>query len=235
MDIQVAITPNPLVKKFTVAGTTGKPLGPYDDLHVSYNNNPIPYAQNRSLKDAEKECPLAAQLMQAGVYAITLDQGSAGAFVTIGIQEKNKALWPAFEEATVAVLNAYLGDGKSAFTQDFKPAESQEAYHKRVLGFIDEKYGEQGTKIVKPILVAIEAMSPAIKGDGGNLKFQSIDFETNKVFVEMTGACSGCSKTGDTLGNIEAALKEYFNLDVKMINTTKVPNQALQHDTFAIG
>lgn len=216
MDIQVASTPNPLVKKFTVAGTTGKPLGPYDDLHVSYNNNPIPYAQNRSLKDAEKECPLAAQLMQAGVYAITLDQGSAGAFVTIGIQEKNKALWPAFEEATVAVLNAYLGNGRSAFTQDFKPAETPEAYHKRVLGFIGEKYGEQGTKIMAPVLKAIEYMAPSIKQDGGNLKFHSFDLATKTVFVEMTGACSGCAMTGDTLGNIQNALNTNLHLGITL-------------------
>lgn len=234
MQIQVENTPNPLVKKFTVGGATDKAFGPYDDLNVSYKNIPFSRDETRLVKDAEQECPLAAKLLELGVFAVTLNQGPEGAFVSVGVREVHKPLWPELEEATVAILDTYLGNGKSAFTQAFKPVETQAAYHARVLDTINEKYGAQGVKIVKPILTAIEAMSPAIKGDGGSLKFQSIDFATNQVFVEMSGACSGCSKTGDTLGNIESALKEYFDLDIKMVNTAKMQNPGLRTNIFTI-
>lgn len=216
MQIQVEHTPNSLVRKFIITGTSDKPFGPYEDLHVSYNHNLLPFGDTRTLKAAQAECPLAARLLQAGVFAISLDQGSKGAFVSIGIKGQDTHMWDKFEQATMLVLNAYLEDGKPAFTEAFKPVETQAAYHARVLSLIGEKYGEQGTKIMTPVLKAIEYMAPSIKQDGGNLKFHSFDLDTKTIFVEMTGACSGCAMTGDTLGNIQNALNTNLHLGITL-------------------
>lgn len=233
MQVHVENTPNPLVKKFSLTDTANKPLGPYSDLHIGYRNSVIPFGESRTIEDAKRECPLAATLLGAGVLAISLDQGPKGSFVTIGIKESQKHLWPKVEAATITILNDHLGGGKSAFTQAFKPSESQEEYHKRVLSFIDEKYGAKGTDIVEPLLQVMEALTPRIKSDGGNLKFQAIDFNTNKVYVEMSGACSGCSKTSDTLGNIANALDRHLGIKLDIVNTAKEPNKNLSPGVFA--
>jgi|GEM_PF-2790572 len=235
MQIQVSETPNSLAKKFIISGAGDKPFGPHDELHVNYQNTLTPFGENRGLPDASRECALASELLKAGVFSVMFDQGSEGSFVTIGVKEQDKPLWDAYQEAATAILTAYLEDSGYVFSESFQPVETQGLYHKRVLYFFREQHGQQAVDVVEPILTAIQALSPYVKADGGNLKFKSINFETGEVFVEMTGACTGCSKTGDTLGNVQEAIRENFGLNITMVNIAKTEQPAVKFDDFVIG
>jgi Fe-S cluster biogenesis protein NfuA len=226
MNIQVSSTPNALARKFTVTGAGPKPFSAYENLHVNYQNLSRPAGDNRSLNDARNECPMAADLIgKDGVFSVMFDQGRDGSFITVGILEKDKPLWEKYQQAATNTINAHLQSGKPVFTPKFKPTETQDAYHARVLKYFRDKKGSEGTRQIEPVLTAIQALSPYIKQDGGNLKFKAMNLKTGEIFVEMTGACTGCSQTGDTLGNIESALRENFGMNVKIINTATQPNR----------
>jgi Fe-S cluster biogenesis protein NfuA len=55
----------------------------------------------------------------------------------------------------------------------------------------------------------VEAMSEAVREDGGNLVLVDADYETGVVEVELQGACGSCAISGITLqGGVERLLKE---------------------------
>lgn len=67
-----------------------------------------------------------------------------------------------------------------------------------------------------------EYVKPAVASDGGNIKFEAYNPETNEVFVVLQGACSGCPSSTFTLKNgIENLLREFLKdntIVVKAIN-----------------
>jgi Fe-S cluster biogenesis protein NfuA len=55
----------------------------------------------------------------------------------------------------------------------------------------------------------IEAMSEAVREDGGELVLIGADYETGVVEVELQGACGSCAISGITLqGGVDRMLKE---------------------------
>lgn len=56
---------------------------------------------------------------------------------------------------------------------------------------------------------AVEAIRPVIQMDGGDISFVSVDEETGKVIVELSGACVGCAASSMTLkAGVERILKD---------------------------
>ncbi len=56
---------------------------------------------------------------------------------------------------------------------------------------------------------AVEAIRPVIQMDGGDISFVSVDEETGKVVVELSGACVGCAASSMTLkAGVERILKD---------------------------
>lgn len=64
--------------------------------------------------------------------------------------------------------------------------------------------------VIKEIIALIEErVRPAVAMDGGDINF--VNFVDGVVYVEMTGACNGCSSADMTLKNgIETMLKHYI-------------------------
>jgi Fe-S cluster biogenesis protein NfuA len=79
-----------------------------------------------------------------------------------------------------------------------------------VLPFTDEE--------LKPVVQdVLDKASVWIKQDGGDVKL--IDVKNGTVYVQLQGACVGCSSSGTTLKfGIERELKMRIHPDIKVIN-----------------
>ncbi|MFA6755683.1 MAG: NifU family protein [Bacilli bacterium] len=66
---------------------------------------------------------------------------------------------------------------------------------------------EKNDKTIKLIKDTLDKVRPFIQRDGGDVEFDS--FEDGIVYVNMVGACEGCSLINDTLSSgIEIILME---------------------------
>ncbi len=62
--------------------------------------------------------------------------------------------------------------------------------------------------LIAKVKETLEAFRPQLMADGGDMEFIKIDDE-NKVYVRLTGACSGCAMAVMTLKmGVERYLKE---------------------------
>lgn len=65
----------------------------------------------------------------------------------------------------------------------------------------------ENEETIKKIKETLEKIQPFLERDGGSCTFDS--FEDGIVYINMQGACEGCSLIGDTLeGGIELILME---------------------------
>jgi len=79
-----------------------------------------------------------------------------------------------------------------------------------VLPFTDEE--------LKPVVQdVLDKASVWIKQDGGDVKL--IDVKNGTVYVQLQGACVGCSSSGTTLKfGIEREMKMRIHPDIKVMN-----------------
>ena len=73
----------------------------------------------------------------------------------------------------------------------------------------------------------LEKIRPFIQRDGGDIAFHS--FENGIVYVDMLGACDGCSMIGDT---IEAGVGILLKEEVPGVIDVKLASSKNQMDDF---
>jgi len=63
----------------------------------------------------------------------------------------------------------------------------------------------------------IEKVRPSIKMDGGDIKLIAI--QSGKVYVQLQGACVGCSSSGTTLKfGVEKQMKTLIHPEMTVVN-----------------
>jgi len=67
-----------------------------------------------------------------------------------------------------------------------------------------------GEDVAERVEKALNEIRPFLKGDGGGVELIEIDKEDRIVKVRLTGACTGCPSSAQTLkGGVEKAIKEH--------------------------
>ena len=74
---------------------------------------------------------------------------------------------------------------------------------------------------VKRVEAVIEKMRPTLKADHGDIELVEIDGKT--IYVNMLGACKGCSMEAATLGGVQQKLIEEFGEFLKVIPASRMP------------
>lgn len=129
-----------------------------------------------------RKSPLAEQLFDIG--------GIVSLFITsdmISVTKQTDTSWDDIKPIILAEIMDYLSTGEDIITDapDDNTVEQQ----------------------IKALLNA--RIRPAVKKDGGDIKFSS--FENGIVYVEMQGACKGCPYAMRTLKEgVERILKTYI-------------------------
>lgn len=119
-------------------------------------------------------------------------EGIVSLFITpemISITKSNEADWDMLKPQIMAEIMDYLSTGEEV---------------------IAETISNDGD-IINQITSLLNArIRPAVKKDGGDIKF--ISFEDGIVFVEMQGSCKGCPYAMRTLKDgVERILKTYIH------------------------
>ncbi len=70
---------------------------------------------------------------------------------------------------------------------------------------------------IRRIEQAVASVRPTLKADGGDIEL--VDINGNTVYVELTGACSGCSLASATLGLVQQRLMEATGEFIKVVPT----------------
>lgn len=72
----------------------------------------------------------------------------------------------------------------------------------------------------------IDALRPAIEGDGGAIELRSVDPESGLVRVALTGSCAGCStSSGTLLAGISRIVRDHVP-EVKVILNVADPSES---------
>lgn len=170
------------------------------DSNVVNFFSPEPLLRNGTAEfvDAKsmRRSPLAEKIFDLG--------GIASLFITtdmISVTKTDKALWETLKPQIMAEMMDYLATGEEIVTPD-KP--------------------ENDT--VNQIIALLNArIRPAVKKDGGDIKF--INFDNGVVLVEMQGSCKGCPYAMRTLKDgVEKILRTYIPeiREVRNIDPTEI-------------
>lgn len=140
--------------------------------------------------------PFAEQIFDIG--------GISSIFITndmISVTKNDDAVW---DEITPLIL---------AEIMDFLSINSSET--------VSESYSQEDAETVKSIIALLNArIRPAVKRDGGDIKF--ISFNDGIVTVEMQGSCKGCPYAMRTLKDgVEKILKSYIS-SVKEVRSSEM-------------
>jgi len=74
---------------------------------------------------------------------------------------------------------------------------------------------------MKRIETVIESIRPQLQMDRGDVEL--VDVMGDTVYVNMTGACSGCQLAAQTLGGIQQRLIEELGGFIKVLPATEIP------------
>ena len=77
---------------------------------------------------------------------------------------------------------------------------------------------------IRRIEMVIESIRPTLQADKGDVEL--VDVDGNNIYVNMTGACSGCQMAAVTVGGIQQRLIEELGEFVKVIPAAKAPQAA---------
>lgn len=129
-----------------------------------------------------RRSPLAEQIFDLG--------GIASLFITadmISVTKTDNASWDILKPQIMAEIMDYLATGEDVVTPDNTENDT-----------------------IGQITALLNArIRPAVKKDGGDIKF--ISFENGVVLVEMQGSCKGCPYAMRTLKDgVERILKTYI-------------------------
>ncbi|MGR9054010.1 MAG: Fe-S cluster assembly protein NifU [Gammaproteobacteria bacterium] len=78
---------------------------------------------------------------------------------------------------------------------------------------------------IKRIEMVLEALRPQLMADGGDV--QLVEVIGNTVYVNMTGACSGCQMAAMTISGIQQRLMEDLGEFIKVVPASQMPKAAV--------
>ena len=70
----------------------------------------------------------------------------------------------------------------------------------------------------------LELIRPALQADGGDVEL--VDVTEDTVYVNMTGACSGCQMASMTLNGIQQRIMEELGAFIKVLPASELPKAA---------
>ena len=73
---------------------------------------------------------------------------------------------------------------------------------------------------IRRIEMVIESIRPQLKADGGDVEL--VEVAGNTIYVNMTGACSGCQMAAMTLGGIQQRLMEELGEFLKVVPASQM-------------
>ncbi|MGE4420063.1 MAG: NifU family protein [Sulfurimonas sp.] len=72
-------------------------------------------------------------------------------------------------------------------------------------------------ELMNPVKNVIDKVRPSLALDGGDIEFLTV--KNSKVYIQLRGACVGCSSSGTTLKyGVERQLKMDIHPDITVIN-----------------
>ena len=83
------------------------------------------------------------------------------------------------------------------------------------------KSGMTSLQRIKRIEMVLESIRPNLQADGGDVELVEVD--GNTIYVNMTGACTGCQMAAVTLGGIQQRLMEDMGEFIKVVPASKMP------------
>ncbi|MGR9117349.1 MAG: Fe-S cluster assembly protein NifU [Gammaproteobacteria bacterium] len=78
---------------------------------------------------------------------------------------------------------------------------------------------------IKRIEMVLEALRPQLMADGGDVEL--VEVIDNTVYVNMTGACSGCQMAAMTVAGIQQRLMEELGEFIKVVPASQMPQTAV--------
>ena len=130
-----------------------------------------------------RKSPLAEQIFDIG--------GIASLFITsdmISVTKQDTTNWEDIKPIIMAEIMDYLSTGEDVITHEV----NEDNVEKQIIALLNAR------------------IRPAVKKDGGDIKF--ISFDQGIVLVEMQGACKGCPYAMRTLKEgVERILKTYIS------------------------
>ena len=77
---------------------------------------------------------------------------------------------------------------------------------------------------IRRIETILESIRPTLQADNGDVELVEVDGST--IYVNMTGACSGCQMASMTLGGIQQRLMEDMGEFIKVVLASQMPKAA---------
>lgn len=77
---------------------------------------------------------------------------------------------------------------------------------------------------IRRIETVLQSLRPQLVRDGGDVELVEVD--GNKVYVNMTGACSNCQMASMTIGGIQQRLMEDLGEFIKVVPASQMPKRA---------
>lgn len=74
---------------------------------------------------------------------------------------------------------------------------------------------------IRKIEEVLETLRPQLRMDGGDVELVEVDGAT--IYVNMTGACSGCGMAASTIGGIQQRLMETMGEFIKVVPASQMP------------
>jgi Fe-S cluster biogenesis protein NfuA len=72
-------------------------------------------------------------------------------------------------------------------------------------------------ELMTPVKDLIDKIRPSLALDGGDIAFLTV--KNSKVYVQLRGACVGCSSSGNTLQyGVARQLKMHIHPDIEVVN-----------------
>ncbi len=78
---------------------------------------------------------------------------------------------------------------------------------------------------IKRIEMVLEALRPQLMADGGDVELVEVD--GNTIYVNMTGACSGCQMAAMTIAGIQQRLMEEMGEFIKVVPASEMSKEEL--------
>ena len=84
--------------------------------------------------------------------------------------------------------------------------------------------GMNNLQRIRRIETILESIRPQLQADNGDVELLEVD--GNTIYVNMTGACSGCQMASMTLGGIQQRLMEDMGEFIKVVPASQMPKFA---------
>lgn len=120
------------------------------------------------------------------------------------------------------ILARVLAEAGEVFDPNAVPAPAMDSTPQTLS---DGSTGMTSVKRIKRIETVIESIRPQLQMDKGDIELVEVIGDT--IYVNMTGACSGCQMAAQTLGGVQQRLMEDLGEFIKVLPSTELPKTAV--------